>query len=149
MSVVRSGACQLGLRFGDLDRRATISQRFFGALLRRLRGGLVEIVSAQRSVREHGHDVRLDLDGAARHVEELLLAGRRLHADFAWPECRQERCVPRSDADIAHDRRHDDHRGFAREDLAFGANDIDVDGRGHGYCSVFAFATASSMSPTM
>ena len=47
--------------------------------------------------------------------------------------------MPRGDADIAHDRRREDHRGFAREDLAFGADDVDVDG-GH---SEFAYCVTS------
>ena len=84
--------------------------------------------------------------------EELLFARRRLHADFARLERRQQRRVTRRDADVAHDRGREHHRGFAREDLAFGADDVDVDGchgRIAGYCSVFAFATASSMAPTM
>jgi hypothetical protein len=58
----------------------------------------------------------------------LLFAARDLHAHFARLERGEQRCVSRRDADLAHHRRCEHHRGFAREDLAFGADDIDVNG---------------------
>jgi hypothetical protein len=36
--------------------------------------------------------------------------------------------VTRRDADLAHGGGRENHRGFAREDLAFGADDVDVNG---------------------
>ena len=54
-------------------------------LLTTLRAGAVRVQSA---VREHGHEMRLDLEDAARDVERLLaLAG--LHANRAGAQRRQ------------------------------------------------------------
>src|SRR5690606_29752752 len=46
-------------------------QCFFGALLRGKGGRLVELFAAQRSVRENGNEVRLDLQHAAGDVEKV------------------------------------------------------------------------------
>ncbi len=57
--------------------------------------------------------------------------------------------MPRRDADLAAGGRGKDHRRLTGEDLALGADDIDVDRVGHDQVSVFAFSTASSIPPTM
>jgi len=70
----------------------------------------------------------LHFDRTARDVEELFFAAWCLYAHLARPQRRQQRCMPRRYADVTHRRRREDHRGFAGKDLAFGADDIDVDG---------------------
>ena len=41
-------------------------------------------------------------------------------------------CVARRDADLALHGGHEYHRRLAGEDLALGADDVDIDGEGHG-----------------
>jgi hypothetical protein len=64
-------------------------------------------------------------------------------------DARDQRRVARVDAELADFARKDDELGLAREDRLLGADDVDVDGVGHVYCSVFAFSNASSIGPTM
>ena len=106
---------------------ASIGPGFARALARRECLGLVELIGMQRAVGEHGHEVRLHFHHPARDVEELLaVAG--LHAHGARPEVRQKRRMPRRDADLAHLRGREHHLGVAREDFAFGAHDVDMNG---------------------
>ena len=58
-----------------------------------------------------------------------------LHANFAGLQGGQQRRVARRDAELALRPRHEHHACLAREHLAFGADDIDVNGVGHGSLS--------------
>jgi hypothetical protein len=53
---------------------------------------------------------------------------RRLYRDFARLEEGEQRCMARGNAQITLRRRRKHHLGIAREQLAFGADDVDVDG---------------------
>ena len=61
----------------------------------------------------------------------LGLAGE-LDAHGAGLDLRQERRVARIDAELAHDAGQHDELRLAGEDLLLGADDVDVDGVGHG-----------------
>jgi hypothetical protein len=72
-------------------------------------------------------------------------------------DLREQRCVARIDAELTqHAGKHDELR-VAREDLLFGADDVDAivlamcqsSTRMSRHCSVFAFSKASSIAPTM
>ena len=96
--------------------------------------------------------MRLHLEEAAQDEHELLLGlARDLDAHRAGLDLREQRRVPRIDAELARDAGKDDDLRLAGEDLLFGADDVDVD-RGAivvAYWSVFAFSKASSIVPTM
>jgi hypothetical protein len=90
---------------------------------------------------------------AAGDIEALLLALGVLHTHFAGLQRGQHRRVTRRDADFAHLRRREHHRGHARMDFTLCGYDVDVD-LSHDLVSVdywnfFAFSTASSIVPTM
>ena len=129
-----------------------LAHRVLGALLRGQRRGLVQIARARRRVGEHGDEMRLHFERAAADVERLLFLAFRLHAHFAGLQRGQQRRVTRRDAELALRARREHHARLAREDLSFGADDVDVNGVGHDCAlkpSVLAFSTASSMAPIM
>ena len=92
---------QLPERFGLFELVDAAAQRVFGALLGGQGRGLVQILGAQRGVREHGDLVGLDFERTATDEEMLLGAIRRLHAHFAGLEQRQQRRVARRNAQFA------------------------------------------------
>ena len=95
--------------------------------------GLVEILGAGGRICEDGDQIGLDFDGATTHPEQLLLAATsRLDADFPGLEVREQRSVAGRDTQFATDCRHEHHRRRAGVDLAFGADDVDVDAGCHG-----------------
>src|SRR5690606_27574267 len=128
------GLDELALRLLDVDLAGPAFERLARALARLERGGLVEILGAQRAVGEHGDEMRLDLEDAAGHVEEELafFAFGGLHAHLAGTKVRQERRVTRCDADLAFPRGREHHVGLAGPDRALGADDVDV--YGHFQC---------------
>jgi hypothetical protein len=82
----------------------------------------------------------------------------QLDAHHTGPDARDQRRVPRVDAELARlaGQRHE--LGCAGKDAFLGGNDIDLDGGGHGlggllasgcYCMPLAFSNTSSMVPTM
>src|SRR6266480_2474500 len=87
---------------------------------------------------------------AAAAEEVVLLAVGGPHSHLTGLQQREQRRVPGVDAEVTLGGRRKHHRRGAREQLALGADDVDVDGGcfGH-YCSVFAFSSASSIEPTM
>ena len=80
-----TGFCfrQFGLRASQVGLVRNALERFLRLLFRGQRGGFVKLFAAQRGVREHGHEVRLDLQHAARDVEKVLLALHVFDANFA------------------------------------------------------------------
>ena len=54
-----------------------------------------------------------------------------LHAHLASLQRGEQRCVARGDAEFALRARHEHHARFARENLSFGADDVDMNGVGH------------------
>src|ERR1022692_2918748 len=141
--------CKRDVRLGS-----PVLHRLFRKALRLERLGFVEIASADRSVRKHGHDIGLNFEKSALNVYDLLFRlARHLDAHDSGLDLSDERRVPRIDTELAHHARKHDELRVAGEDRLFGADDIDVNGIGHGfsgqdrYCSVFAFSTASSMPP--
>ena len=62
------------LRLLDVDVTMAALEHLARPLARGERRGLVELLRAQRAVGEHGHEMRLHLEHAARHVEEFLPA---------------------------------------------------------------------------
>src|SRR5215472_9227654 len=82
---LRNGTGKFALRRGDFFLRGLVLQRFLGALLGFERLRLVEIPRPDRGVREHGNDVRLNLEEAALHENNLrfLLSGN-LDSHFPW-----------------------------------------------------------------
>ena len=124
-------------------------ERLFGALFGGERGGFVKILRAHGSVGEDRHLIGLHLERAAADVDRVLAVGR-LHAHFARLQKSEERRMPRRDPEFPFAAGREHHLGGARENLALGADDVDLNGVRFGhYCSVFAFSTASSMPPTM
>src|SRR5580658_10808965 len=97
---LRDGARELGLRLGQLELVLAVAHGLFGPLFRRQRGGFIEIARPRRRVGEHRHQMRLNLERAAAHVERVLLVAD-LHPHFARLERAQEGGVARPDADFA------------------------------------------------
>src|SRR3970282_1310994 len=118
---------ELRLRLREVDLAAPSLEGLPSTLARLERGRLVELVGVQGAVGEHRHEMRLNLEYAARDVKEFLVAAA-LHAHGAGLQMRQQRRVARRDAELAHLRGREHHVGFAREDRAFGADDIDMNG---------------------
>src|SRR5512134_1578059 len=88
----------LALHGRELLLALRIALRIFRALERLLRLGLVEVVRADRSVREHRHDLGLHFEHTARDEDELLLAAvGRLDAHLARLDAGDERRVLRID----------------------------------------------------
>src|SRR6202165_3074369 len=129
-----------------------VAQRLLGALLGGERRRLVDVPGAQRGVGEYRDFGVLHLERSAADEEVVLLAIGRLHAHFAWFQQSEQWCVARINPEVALGRGCKHRGGRAREKLALGAHDVDMNGRcfRHGaYCRVFALATASSIEPTM
>ena len=110
---------------------------------------MARVLRPRRGIRQHRDLVRLDLERAAAHPEQQLFAALGLNPHFAGLQRGEQGRVPRRDTDLAAGGRREHHRGGTRVDLAFGADDVDVDRVRHDQDSVFAFSTASSMPPTM
>ena len=64
---------EFGLRLGDIHLVAALAHRILGALLGGQRRGLVQIARPRRRIGQHGHEMRLDFQGAAADVERLFL----------------------------------------------------------------------------
>ena len=122
-----------------------------------LRPGVVDLAHVDRVVDERDRAVELDLEEAGARRELEHLAAAEVDARRAGLERRDERRVPREDADLAGRAGHDQHLRLAVERVALGGDDRDVELRvrvGHARyaaaAAVFsALATASSIVPTM
>jgi hypothetical protein len=86
---LRGGLNQFRFGFGKIHLTAPIAHRLLGATLCFQRGGLVQIMSAQCSVRQYGNQVALNLEHAAGNKKELFFAGLLLHPYFASLEAGQ------------------------------------------------------------
>src|SRR6185437_8076475 len=96
------GGRELGLGERDLLLRGLVLHRFLGRALGFERSLLVEILGTDRRIGEHRHDVGLDFEEAALHEHELLdVRAGGLDAHRAWLDLREERRVPRIDAELA------------------------------------------------
>ncbi len=125
---LRGRAGQLGERFGLSDVAFAILQGFFRLLLGGQRGSFVDVLRAQGSVRQHGDVIRLHFERTAADEEALLFAAGHLHPHFTRLQQREQRRVPGRDAQLAHGSGSEHHLRRAREDLALGADDVDLDG---------------------
>src|SRR5690554_5756599 len=118
---------QFGLRLGVVDVGGAIGERLLGLALGLFRLGLVEVGGADGGVRQHRHAVRLDLEDAAGHEDELLLArAGLLDPDRTGADPGDQRGVLGIDAQLARLARQRDELGLALEDRGLGADDVDV-----------------------
>ena len=90
--------------------------------------GVIELLRNEEPVGVMEPAVVFELDAVYEQVAGVVeRVGEAVAAPLlARLERGQERRMPRRDADVAHHRRRENHRGFARENLAFGADDVDV-----------------------
>src|SRR5258706_5155032 len=145
---------KLSFNCGNLLFVFGVTQGFLGALRGFQSLRFIEIVAPDRSVGKHGHYRRLDLEDSASHEDQVLFAATgRLDPHRARLDTRDQRCVPRIDAEFAGLARQDPELRLAGENLLFGPNDVYMNAVGDyrlsPYCSVLAFSNASSMPPTM
>jgi hypothetical protein len=124
----RGRTCQLRQSLSLRNVAGLIAQSVLRTLLGRESGGLVDIMCTQRSIGKHRNLGGLYLERTTTDEEVLLLAVRSLHADFAWLEQSQERRMTGRNTQVSISAGREEHFGLAGEDLAFGADDIDVNG---------------------
>src|SRR5467141_2306402 len=118
---LRGEGRQLGFDGRDFLLVLRLGARFLGALQGLGRLGLVQVVTADRGVGEHGHQLGLHLEDSARDEDELLLAAaRRLDPHRSGLDARDERRVARVDAELARFAGEHDELGLARVDARFG-----------------------------
>lgn len=147
---LRHRSCKLSLRFRDLQLRSTVLHGLFGKPLRFECFGFVEILAAYRRIGKHGDRLRLHFQNASGHEYQFFSgASGRLDAYLSGSDARDERSVSGIDAELTRFAWKHDELGFPRINRLFGADNVDVYGVGHSYCSVFAFSNASSICPTM
>ena len=140
-------------------------------LNRNFAGGIgfffVQVFAANRSVREHGHAVRLDFNNPAGHKHKLLATVGHLDAHRPRFDAGNQRRMAREDAEFAGLTRQGNKPRLAGKDRLFCADHINVDGvhtfpnqlganlavrlasAPQGLYIFLAFSNASSMVPTM
>ena len=132
-------------------------QGILGGAARIIGSLFIKLVGAQSGVGENRNEIRLHLEQATGDVEETLFLTLVVHAHFTGSQVHHHRRMARRDAHLAVLAGRNDQIALSGPDLAFGADDVDLDcahnstafGRNRSYCSVLAFSTASSMVPTM
>jgi hypothetical protein len=99
----------------------------------------VQVGAADRGVGQDGHAVRLHFQDAAGHEDEFFFGlARHLDAHRARTDARDQRGVLRVDTQLARFTRQRDELGFARKDLLFGRDHVNV----NSVCHVCPFEAA-------
>jgi hypothetical protein len=129
----RGRTCQLRERLSLRNVSGLIAQSVLCVLLGRESRSLINIMCTQCRICKHRNLGGLYLEGTTADEEVLLLAVGSLHAYFARLEQGQERSMTGRYTQVPISAWRKEHFGLAGENLAFGADDVDVNGVIYGH----------------
>jgi len=113
--------------FGVVDLRFLIQHQLFGLLLGFMRLCFIQVTTADGGVGQNRHCVRLHFEDAAGNEDEFfLVTSGNLNPYSTRPDAGDQRRMLRVDTQLARFTRQRDELGFARKDLLFGRDDVNV-----------------------